>query len=90
LASAFLSEVLQIASETDLRINEIGREFLAYKETGKLRTYFGRDADIGRPISAKQNKLMHVHLFPSRLLVRGIPIRQHDRTSNIFLIYLKA
>jgi len=90
MAKVLLSKVLQIAADTDMRIKQIAQEFKAYKETGRLGTYIGRDVDIARPLSAKQNELMHVHLFPSKIIVRGIPIRQHNRTSDIFLIYCEG
>lgn len=90
MARVFLSKVLQIASENDARVNQIAKEFKNYKQTGKYGTYFGRDADIGRPTSAREHELMHVHLFPSNLVVRGVPIRQYNRTSDIFLIYCEG
>ncbi len=87
MARVKLSPVLQIAAESDSRIREIALEFKRYKETGQLGRYFGKDADIGRPVSAYQNELMHVHLFPRNTVIRGIPLRQDKRTSDIFLIY---
>lgn len=90
MAKVLLSRVLQIAAESNPRITQIAREFKLYKTTGQLGTYIGKDVDIARPLSAKQNELMHIHLFPKRLIVRGIPLRQDKRTSDIFLIYCEG
>ncbi|MGI9282154.1 MAG: type II toxin-antitoxin system YafO family toxin [Endozoicomonas sp.] len=90
MVRVLLSAVLQEAANRDVRISQIAKAFKVYKETGKAGTLIGRDVDIGYPISAKQNQLMHAHLYPGRLRVRGVPVRQHDRTSDIFLIYCEG
>ena len=86
----FYSPLLQEASKLDIRIKQIGNAFKLYKETGELGTLIGRDVDIGRPAAARQHELMHTHLYPTRTNIRGVALRQHNRTSDIFLIYCFA
>ena len=86
----FYSPLLLEASQKDRRVKEIGNAFKDYKETGNIGTLIGRDVDVGRPPAARQHELMHAHLYPTKTKVRGVVLKQHDRTSDIFLVYCEA
>lgn len=86
----FYSPLLQEVSNHDLRVKQIGKAFKAYKETGELGVLIGRDVDIGRPPAARMHELMHTHLYPTQTKVRGIALKQYNRTSDIFLIYCEG
>ncbi len=69
-------------------------DFTAYKATGQLPSYFGRDTDYARPADIIGSGLMHIHLgLHGKKLVtpQGKPIdsntSQWNRTSDSALLY---
>lgn len=71
-------------------------DFRAYKATGKLPDYFGRDTGYDRPPDIKDAELMHLHLQlgpniftapPKNANLTDPKTVQWHRTSNSALVY---
>ena len=74
-------------------------EFKKYQNSSEAGEYFGRDASLDRPQSAKFAELQHIHTHPNFLT--GLPVnmqtnqlrtwrihgRQYDKRSDSWLIY---